>query len=279
MNDDEHEIIDTFEATASSFAPAARACLSVTRGDNASGAGCVLSPGSVKAKATTEMTTLVSAPGPTLKHRPKQSNPQSSGAGAGAGLPPPSAPEASAKASEAGCLSTTNKRQRVEKESEEVGLRRAVKLSEGLRVVVGLGRACADEQELTRAILLEWAKRQGAVTEVNFVSVTVRGMGGKQVEVNLDDSDSTVKTLKRIIHDKQGVPPFKQQLFLLPKSVDNAEVNAAAIQKPMSEDELILVDCCVALCIDDDALTACLQSCCCRCCSIMVAESLMRIQS
>jgi hypothetical protein len=148
--------------------------------------------------------------------------------------------------------SGNNKRQRVrgdQKTLEPVD----VKLSEELREMMG-GRAYADEQGLTRAILLEWAKRQGAVTEVNFVSVTVQSMGGKQVEVNLDDSDSTVKTLKRSIHDKQGVPPFKQQLFLLPKSVDNAEVNAAAIQKPMSEDELILVDCCVALCIDDDAL-------------------------
>ena len=50
------------------------------------------------------------------------------------------------------------------------------------------GRTYIKEEELTRAVLLEWAKRQGAVKEVILISITVQSMGGTETEVTLEDS-------------------------------------------------------------------------------------------
>jgi hypothetical protein len=36
------------------------------------------------------------------------------------------------------------------------------------------GRKYVKEEELTRAVLLEWAKRQGAIKEVNLISKQFR---------------------------------------------------------------------------------------------------------
>jgi hypothetical protein len=88
--------------------------------------------------------------------------------------------------------SSGNKRQRVEEEKEaEVD----VKLSEELRELMG-GRTYIKEEELTRAVLLEWAKRQGAVTEVDLLSITVQTMGGTELEVKLEEGKNEVKSLK-----------------------------------------------------------------------------------
>jgi hypothetical protein len=124
-----------------------------------------------------------------------------------------------------------------------------VKLSGELQLLVG-GRKYVNEEELTREVLLEWAKRQGAVKEVNLISVTVQTMGGTELEVTLDDSDNTVSRLKRCIQDAQGVACFTQQLFLASKGGDTTEVKDEAMQEPLGDNELISVDCCVALYID-----------------------------
>ena len=113
------------------------------------------------------------------------------------------------------------------------------------------------EEELTRTVLLEWAKRQGAVKEVNLISITVQSMGGTEVEVKLEDSDNTVRSLKQNIQDSQGISSFSQQLFLVSKKgSDKAEEIVEAKQEPMGDDQLLLVDCCVALCIDAEVLTS-----------------------
>jgi hypothetical protein len=52
-----------------------------------------------------------------------------------------------------------NKRQRVEEEKQS-------EVDVELRELMG-GRKYIKEEELTRAVLLEWAKRQGAVKEVS----------------------------------------------------------------------------------------------------------------
>ena len=101
-------------------------------------------------------------------------------------------------------------------------------------------------------MLLEWAKRQGAVKEVNLISITVQTMGGTELEVKLDDTANSVSCLKQSIQDGHGIPAFSQQLFLVSKSgdKDKAEANVEAKQEPMGDTELLEVDCCVALCID-----------------------------
>ena len=138
------------------------------------------------------------------------------------------------------------KRQRLEEiRPAEVDL----KLSEELQELMG-GRKYIKEEELTRAVLLEWAKRQGAVKEVNLISITVQTMGGTELEVKLDDTANSVSCLKQNIQDGHGIPAFNQQLFLVSKSGDKAEANVEAKQEPMSDTELLVVDCCVALCID-----------------------------
>jgi hypothetical protein len=88
-----------------------------------------------------------------------------------------------------------------------------VKLSQELRELMG-GRTYIKEEELTRAVLLEWAKRQGAVKEVNLISITVQTMGGTELEVKMDDTASSVRFLKQSIQDGHGIPVFNQQLFL-----------------------------------------------------------------
>jgi hypothetical protein len=148
--------------------------------------------------------------------------------------------------------SSGNKRQRVEEDKQaEVD----VKLSEELRELMG-GRKYIKEEELTRALLLEWANRQGAVKEVNLISIAVQSMGGTETEVKLEDSDNSVRSLKRNIQDSQGISAFSQQLFLVPKGSGKAEANVEAKQEPMGDDQLIVVDCCVALCIDAEVLTS-----------------------
>ena len=78
-----------------------------------------------------------------------------------------------------------NKRQRLEEEEPDTV---DVKLSQELRELMG-GRTYVKEEELTRAVLLEWAKRQGAVKEVNLISIiTVQTMGGTELGVKLDDT-------------------------------------------------------------------------------------------
>ena len=145
--------------------------------------------------------------------------------------------------------SSGNKRQRVEEEKQaEVD----VKLSEELQELMG-GRKYIKEEELTREVLLEWARRQGAVKEVNLISVTVQSMGGTEVEVKLEDSDNTVRSLKQNIQDSQGISSFSQQLFLVSKKgSDKAEEIVEVKQGPMGDDQLIVGDCCVALCIDSE---------------------------
>ena len=149
--------------------------------------------------------------------------------------------------------SSGNKRQRVEGEKQaDVD----VKLSKELRELMG-GRKYIKEEELTRAVLLEWAKRQGAVKVVNLVSITVQSMGGTETEVKLEDSDNTVRSLKQNIQDSQGISSFSQQLFLVSKKgSDKAEEIVEVKQEPMGDGQLLLVDCCVALCIDAEVLTS-----------------------
>jgi hypothetical protein len=75
-----------------------------------------------------------------------------------------------------------------------------VKLSAELRELLG-GRRHVKEEELTRAVLLEWAKRQGAGKEVNLISITVQTMGVTELKVRLDDTANSVHCLKQNIQD------------------------------------------------------------------------------
>ena len=52
---------------------------------------------------------------------------------------------------------------------------------------------------------MEYAKRQGAVTEVDLLSVTVQTMGGTELKVQLEESQNTVEWLKLAIQDEQGI--------------------------------------------------------------------------
>jgi hypothetical protein len=76
-----------------------------------------------------------------------------------------------------------------------------VRLNEELRGLLG-GRKYVKAKDLTREILvnilLEYAKRQGAVTEVDLRSVTVQTMGGTELEVKLEEGKSEVKCLSQL---------------------------------------------------------------------------------
>jgi hypothetical protein len=91
---------------------------------------------------------------------------------------------------------------------------------------------------------------QGAVKEINLISVTVQTMGGTEFEVKMDDSDNSVRILKQSIEDGQGISTFTQQLFFVSKkSGGKAEADVEAKQGPMGDAQSLVVGCCVALCI------------------------------
>jgi hypothetical protein len=125
-----------------------------------------------------------------------------------------------------------------------------------LRGLLG-GRKYVKAEDLTREILLEYAKRQGAVTEVELLSVTVQTMGGTELKVKLEESQNTVSWLKLAIQDEQGISRFTQQLFLVAKGGDNnaagASGGAGAKQEPLKDDVLISDLSIVALCVDFSA--------------------------
>jgi hypothetical protein len=131
-----------------------------------------------------------------------------------------------------------------------------VKLDVDLRKLMG-GRKYIKEEELTREVLLEWARRKGAVKEVNLVSVTVQSMGGTELEVILEEGKNDVRCLKLAIQDEQGISTFTQQLFLVSKKSDkdNADASGGAggKQEPLKDDELVSDSSIVALCVDFSA--------------------------
>ena len=158
--------------------------------------------------------------------------------------------------------SRNKKRQRLDDEDEgektddptEVDVR----LSDELRGLLG-GRKYVKAKDLTREVLLEYAKRQGAVTVVDLLSVTVQTMGGTELEVKLEESQNTVERLKLAIQDEQGISTFTQQLFLVSKKSgdkDNAagaSGGAGAKQEPLKDDALVSDSSIVALCVDFSA--------------------------
>jgi len=132
-----------------------------------------------------------------------------------------------------------------------------VRLSGELRGLFG-GRKYVKAKDLTREILLEYAKRQGAVTEVDLLSVTVQSMGGTELEVKLDESQNTAEWLKRAIQDEQGISVCTQQLFLVSKkggddNTAGASGGAEEKQEPLKDDELVSDSSIVALCVDFSA--------------------------
>jgi hypothetical protein len=152
-----------------------------------------------------------------------------------------------------------NKRQRLTEGEQKDGQSDVdVRLSGGLRGLLG-GRRYVKAEDLTREILLEYAKRQGAVvvTEVNLLSVIIQTMGGTELEVKLEESQNTVKWLKLAIQDEQGISTFTQQLFLVSKGGDNnaacASGGAGAKQEPLKDDALMTDLGIVALCVDFSA--------------------------
>ena len=145
---------------------------------------------------------------------------------------------------------SSNKRQRLSEGEEPESQKEVdVRLSEELRNLMG-GRKYAKEEELTREVLLEWAKRQGAVTEVNLISISVQTMGGTELEMTLDESQNTVKWLKLAIEGEQGISAFTQQLFLVSKSGDKNNASVESKQEPLKDDALVTDACTVALCVD-----------------------------
>ena len=103
---------------------------------------------------------------------------------------------------------------------------------------------------------LLFTKRQGAVTEVDLICVTVQNMGGTETKVKMEESQNTVKWLKLAIQDDQGISTFTQQLFLVPKGDNNtagARGGAGAKQEPLKDDALVSDSSIVALCVDFSA--------------------------
>jgi hypothetical protein len=93
-------------------------------------------------------------------------------------------------------------------------------VGEELCKLMGGVKLCREE-ELTRAVMLEFLKSQGAIKEVTgLVEVTVQTMAGVSFGVMLEEgggSDSNIRALKMEI---EFVPHHRQELFML---VEGAE--------------------------------------------------------
>jgi hypothetical protein len=124
-----------------------------------------------------------------------------------------------------------------------------MRLNEEFQALMG-GRTYVKEEELTRDVLLEFAKCKGAVTEVHLISVSVHMMGGSEIVVALDDTKNKVTCLKCCLQNQLGIPMFMQQLFVVSKSGGNSAVVCEELAKaPLGDDELIEGPCSVFLCV------------------------------
>ena len=105
----------------------------------------------------------------------------------------------------------------------------------GLAQARGGVKLCREE-ELTRAVLLEFLKSQGAIEEVKgLVGVAVQTMAGASFGVMLEEgggSSSNVRALKAEIEGAEGVARHRQELFML---VEGAEDGS---KEPLSDDSI-----------------------------------------
>jgi hypothetical protein len=120
-----------------------------------------------------------------------------------------------------------------------------VRLNDELGGLLG-GQTYVKAKDLTREVLLEYAKRQGAVTEVTLFQVDVQNFGGRTFSVTVDGADNTTRALKRAIADQEGFSVFSQQLFLLAKCGEKEEMS----ETPLDNAYLIDGPCTMALCVD-----------------------------
>ena len=129
-------------------------------------------------------------------------------------------------------------------ETSDAGYVRIV--GEGLSKLMGGVKLCREE-ELTRAVLLEFLKSQGEIKEVKgLVEVTVQTMAGASFGVMLEEgggSNSNVGALKAEIEEAEGALRYRQELFML---VEGAEDGS---EEPLSDDFEIESACTVALCV------------------------------
>ena len=115
-----------------------------------------------------------------------------------------------------------------------------------MRELMGGVKLCREE-ELTRAVLLEFLKSQAASKEVKgLVEVTVQTMAGASFGVMLEEgggSNSNVGAVKVEIEEAEGASRHRQELFML---VEGAEDGS---EEPLSDDFEIESACTVALCV------------------------------
>ena len=103
------------------------------------------------------------------------------------------------------------KRQRSSSHAQEEDQEQDVRLTEGLRKLMG-GRKYVKVKELSRATLLEYAKSKGDVIEVTLFTVKVTALDSSSLEVIMEEGDRQVSTLKREIQQQHGAAVFSQQL-------------------------------------------------------------------
>jgi len=143
---------------------------------------------------------------------------------------------------------SSKKRARVEEGEEgRSEIDTDLRLSEELRVLVG-GRKYVNQEDLSVDVLLRFLIEKGDIVRVKLFKVNVHGMGGSEFDVTMEEGQSEVSHLKRLIQDKKGTAAFSQHLFVSSKS--SKEVKAC--DTPLSDGELIDGDCSVVLCIGAD---------------------------
>ena len=92
-----------------------------------------------------------------------------------------------------------------------------MRLSAALRGLMN-GRKYVKQREITRTLCLAMLVQQGLITPVTLYKIKVDLFAGDSFSVDLEKGESSVKSLKSLIQDKEGISIFSQTLFKLAKS-------------------------------------------------------------
>ena len=120
-----------------------------------------------------------------------------------------------------------------------------IRLSQTLRGLMN-GRKYVKQREITRTLCLAMLVQQGLITPVTLYKIKVDLFAGDSFSVDLEKGESSVKSLKSLIQDKEGISIFSQTLFKLAKS---GKAEDASEFPSMADDAIIEESLSVALCI------------------------------
>lgn len=122
---------------------------------------------------------------------------------------------------------------------------RRVRLADGLHDALGGRRYCLDKQ-ITPLLLA-----RGRIKQVTTFQVVVTTLEGLQFECKMDETECSVRALRRYIQQQRGVRPNLQELFLTNNAGNENTDNDAS---PLQDADMLPREAAVLLCIRTETL-------------------------